>query len=110
MNHKNDINGKVSLKDFLIQRIDLLEKLEDERFEKTNTALELQAKEYERRLNSLNGEAERLRYMQSTYMPREVYESKHNELTTKIEGVQKITFIGIGLVLAVEFFLQFVLK
>lgn len=48
-------------------------------------ALKLQSREYERRLEALNGEAERLRKMQSTYVPREVYEAKYDELVANIE-------------------------
>ena len=50
------------------------------------TALELQAKEYDRRLSSLNHEAEQLKAMQSTYLPREMYESRHRELDAKIDN------------------------
>jgi hypothetical protein len=49
-------------------------------------ALQLQAAEYDRRLNALNHEAEQLKKMQATYLPREVGENKLdaivNELTT----------------------------
>lgn len=37
-------------------------------------ALELQAAEYERRLSSLNHEADQLKAMQEKYIPREVYD------------------------------------
>jgi len=79
----------------------------EERLEGAKEALSLQALEYQRRLDALNGEAERLRQMQSTYLPRESYEIAHRELVNKIEIVQKICFIGIGVAIAVEFLLSF---
>lgn len=42
--------------------------------EASKQALQIQAKEYERRLTALNGEAERLREMQQTYVQKSVYE------------------------------------
>jgi hypothetical protein len=58
---------------------------------KTDKARKLQAKEYKRRLKELNGEAARLRSMQETYAPREVYEAKVKEIEEKHERkVQEI--------------------
>ena len=51
-------------------------------------ALTLQAREYERRLDFLNGEAGRLREMQATYLPREVYDSKHELLEASLEQIK----------------------
>lgn len=51
-------------------------------------ALELQATEYERRLSALNHEAEQLRRMQATYLPREVYEAEARELRTRAETLK----------------------
>lgn len=50
-----------------------------ELMEERDKALKVQAKEYERRLDDLNGEAGRLRHMQETYMPRELSEEKHSD-------------------------------
>jgi len=50
-------------------------------------ALVLQTEEIHRRLNELNGEAERLRQMQATYMPRETYEVQRKDLEQKIEAL-----------------------
>lgn len=48
-------------------------------------ALIIQAREYERRLEILNHEAERLRLMQTSYIPREVYESEMKEINAKVQ-------------------------
>jgi len=47
-------------------------------------ALELQAKEYDRRLESLNHEAEQLKKMQATYLPREVGENKISRMEEEV--------------------------
>lgn len=48
-------------------------------------ALELQAKEYERRLEALNHEADQLKEMQGRYVPREVYEKDLASLREEIK-------------------------
>lgn len=48
--------------------------------EQQDRALELQHREYERRLDDLNGEAARLRQMQETYVPQGEYEIAHQRL------------------------------
>ena len=58
------------------------------KFDGMNKALELQSKEYSRRLESLNGEAEHLRKMQATYVPRETYDNAHGELNKKVDELQ----------------------
>lgn len=52
-------------------------------------AKELQAKEYERRLEILNGEAEQLRDMQATYVPRETFEAFQKQILGIMEGQGK---------------------
>lgn len=58
-----------------------------EKFKGLNVALKLQAKEYERRLNSLNGEAGQLKQMQATYTPRETFERTLEQLRKDIESL-----------------------
>ena len=50
------------------------------------TALDLQAAENSRRLDILNGEADRLHAMQTTYLPRELYEAAHKEVVRRLDG------------------------
>ena len=52
-------------------------------------ALKLQAKEYQRRLKDLNGEAERLRNIQATYIPREVFENSLKTVSDKTEAAAR---------------------
>ena len=79
-------------------------------------ALELQAKELSRRLDLLNGEAGRLRDIQTTYLPREVADARYEqtnktllELTLfkntveakasmdDVRAARNVGYIGIGL-------------
>lgn len=52
-------------------------------------ALRLQAEEYKRRLDDLNHEAERLRQMQATYLPRETWAINNEKVTKDIEELMK---------------------
>ena len=62
----------------------LEEKVKSEKEQKT-----LQALEYERRLEFLNGEAERLRQMQAQYIPREVFDRTVAELRSLITPIAR---------------------
>jgi hypothetical protein len=79
----------------------------DVKFSSHDSALKISEKEYERRLDFLNGEAERLKHMQSTYLPREIYETKHDLTTTKIEALEKLVYVGLGIILALQFIIHF---
>ena len=75
------------------------------RVKTAETALELQAKEYERRLDALNKEAERLREIQACYLPRDTCEVQYKNISDKIDYMQKPVYIGMGLILAFQFIL-----
>lgn len=49
----------------------------------------IQAAEYERRLHALNGEAQRLRDIQATYVPREVFEGFQKDITREITELKE---------------------
>lgn len=57
-------------------------------FQGRDTALSHQHAENMRRLSELNGEAGRLREMQSSYVPREVFEAKMDDLTKGIRALE----------------------
>lgn len=81
-------------------KLDALERLVDEKFKASREALQIQANEYERRLSALNGEASRLREMQSTYLPREVYEKSGMVWKqTLISAIVAIIVAGIAAVI-----------
>lgn len=87
-----------------------LKEIMDLKFQNADIALKLQAKETERRLDNLNGEAERLRNIQATYLPREVYEANQKELNSKLESLSRIVYIGIGGVLVLQIVLKFLIQ
>ena len=80
----------------------------EERLHATREATVLQAKEYERRLDALNGEAERLKHMQATYLPREVFDARQRELNLKIDVLTRLVYIGCGVVLAIQLIWKFI--
>lgn len=65
-------------------RLAVLETIVAER----DKARSLQAKEYERRLESLNHEAAKLASMQATYLPREVWEGVAEDIRKDLASLQ----------------------
>ena len=76
-----------SVKELLLARIEAIDKVTHERVQGTNRALDLQTAEVSRRLDLLNGEAERLRIIQATYVPREVSDAVTARLETSMKGL-----------------------
>lgn len=68
----------------LDKQIAILKTVQFKDIESISTALKLQATEYERRLSLLNGEAERLKSMQISYLPREIWEQSLKEQQKEI--------------------------
>lgn len=82
----------VSLREFIEEKIAADRERNNILFTERMRALEIQAREYERRLDALNGEAGRIRDIQATYVPRETYENYVKEqaaaariLSTQVE-------------------------
>jgi DNA repair exonuclease SbcCD ATPase subunit len=81
----------------------------EEKFAASLVSLKLQAQEYERRLSSLNHEAQQLKDMQAKYTPRETWETNHKTLENDIKklfesknilegkATQSSVYIGWGL-------------
>lgn len=70
-------------------------------------ALQLQAREDDRRLDALNGEAERLRKMQETYIERSVYNIAHDFLMRRVEAIEKMVYVGLGIILTVQWIFHY---
>jgi hypothetical protein len=60
----------------------------DERLKSMDEAKKLQAKEYERRLESLNGEAGRIRDILKESIPREVFDREINSIRTRLAATE----------------------
>ena len=73
-------------------------------------AMELQAKEYERRLAMLNHEADQLKSMQINYMPREVAEKNYESLNARVGAVEKSLWRISGALAIVYIVIQFLQK
>jgi len=82
------LNDLVTLKEYLIEKIESLKEITNLNFDKTQQALQLEAAELARRLEILNGEATRLRDIQATYLPRELFESRIGEMDKKIAELE----------------------
>ena len=74
------------------ERLKSLREIMDAHFESLEKALGLQAKEYERRLNELNGEQSRLREERGRFLPRELYDSFSSDTNKWRDNVN--TFIA----------------
>src|ERR1700756_503809 len=85
-------HGYVSLREYV-----------DVRFDAQETAVLKSESAYDRRFSALN----EMRGMLSDYaahsMPRSEYETAHQALVEKVEALQKILWVGLGLVLAFQF-------
>jgi hypothetical protein len=77
-------------------RLSVVEHSLEIRLEAAEKALKLQAEEYSRRLDILNGEADRLRQMQSTYVPRELWDNEHRRLMTAIDSLNSFRDASLG--------------
>ena len=77
-------------------RVAILETLLKKEFESRDIAMDLKSKEVERRLIILNGEAERLRQMQATYITREIWNTKHEELCRQVDELKEFKNKSIG--------------
>jgi len=73
-----------------------LEKVIILRFDAASAALDIQTRELQRRLELLNGEADRLRMMQATYVPREVWERHGETLASELQTLVKARERDIG--------------
>jgi len=83
----NEGDIKVSIAVLEQRANDMLDRIEL-RFQSHERAMEVQTKELARRLDFLNGEADRLRQMQATYVPREVYEDRHADITKSVRNLE----------------------
>ena len=89
-----------TLKEHLETRFCANEKLFREYVDSTKEALEKQAREYERRLESLNGEHDRISKAQSSFVNREIFEEWKSRMdvfvasnTGRAEGIGKTTAV-----------------
>lgn len=87
---------KISLRFELIDKMIALQKSENDK------ALHIQVKELERRLESLNNEAARIKAMEVKYVQVDLFDAKLTATNGKIESLTKLLYIGIGIVGVLE--------
>ncbi len=73
-----------ALRELIDSRCEACRLINEQRFVALEQARKLQAIEYARRLDALNGEAERLRAMQATYISRELYDAEHKVVVKQV--------------------------
>lgn len=78
-------------KDILTHRLDFIQRLMDERQVSAEVALKLQTAEIHRRLELLNGEADRLRQMANTYLRIDIFDAKFTDLQKAVAELRTLT-------------------
>lgn len=77
-------------------------KNDEERRVDVSESLKLQAREYERRLGELNHAHSMAEKKNQEYISREVFYAAIREATLKIEALQRIVYIGLGILMAAQ--------
>ena len=79
----------VALREYIEALILAESKLREELARANARALELQAAEYARHLEALNGKADELRRMQATYVPRELFDARRDQMDRWMSSVDR---------------------
>ena len=91
-------------------RADHFREVLDLRLDAADKALSVQSQEYARRLLELNHAAERLAAMTERFVKADVYSVQHANLESKVDTISRLVFIGIGVIMAVQFLLHYLVK
>ena len=92
------------------QRFEQLRELVELKLASADRALALQSAEYQRRLLELNHAAERLQAMTEKFVKADVYSVQHANLENKVDTLSRLVFIGIGVIMAVQFLLHYLVR
>ena len=76
----------------------------------TERALELQAKEYERRMENLNNENGRILAAQSASVNLDVWRVEHKALEQRIEWLRNMVYMAGGGLMVIEFLIRYLGK
>jgi hypothetical protein len=76
---------------------------------KNEQALGKASKEMNRRLEGMNAFRQQLEEQEKTYIPREEYMARHELLDSKVQSLSKLVYIGLGVVMALEFIIPIVI-
>ena len=86
----------VSLKEYIEKLLANVERMITDRWETERLAREILSAEMQRRLDKLNGEAARLRQMESRYVPREVFDTRIASVDSMLAAINKVQAIAEG--------------
>ena len=86
----------ISLKEFITDKFQTLEK-----------NMDLSRISMDKRLDGMNEFRQQLKDQNGTFITKTDYEGRHQTLETKIEGLEKIVYVGLGVCMAIEFALKF---
>lgn len=76
----------------------------------TQKALEKAESSISRRLDGMNEFRDQLKDQTKTFLTWDAYEAKHGALETKIESIQKIVYIGVGIWILAQIIISLVPK
>jgi len=103
-----------SLKEYIDTVIARHEELNEQKFIMTKQAVDKAEQANDRRLENMNEFREQLKKQTETFITRDMYFSEHKFLSSKVDSVTKLVYIGIGLIsiiqIAIGFILSFILK
>lgn len=108
----NDFNWKdsVSLKDYFDGKFQDLEDKMNLQFKLNQTALDKSETSTNLRLENMNEFRESLNDQTKTYLTRNEYELKHENLEQKLSAIQKIVWMGLGALAVLELLLEYIFK
>ena len=66
--------------------------------------------ELNRRLTGMNEFREALKDQNNNFITRVEYDAKHELVNTKLDGLAKLVYIGLGIFLVIDLLLHFVVK
>lgn len=113
MSKKNgefDWNDSVSLRDYFDVRLLSVERSTELALANVEHATKLAADSLEKRLDSMNEFRDQLKTQAGTFLTKESSESKIQILETKIESLQKIVYVGLGIFIVLEVLAKILFK
>lgn len=82
----------------------------DTRFEQNDKEVKLAADALNIRVEHLNEFRKTLQDQSNSFLSRNEYDAKHQLLENKIDSLQKIVYIGMGMVMLLEILFKFFIK
>jgi hypothetical protein len=76
---------------------------------KDEEAVKTARESMEHRLDGMNEIRKQLNEQANTFITKEIYEAKHDQLISKVEGLQKIVFVGLGVWVVLQLIISVVL-